>query len=394
MTTHPRSRGRPQPLVGALGQQVVDRAKLQLTIQVEYIFSVSQRIDQLSLPGSRFAPFVFQMNPNAHAFCSTAPDASPAQGIPLDDEHAVTSLAGLFPKWNRKHLLNQWVASGRDWDSCVREISLIESEISGVVAPPVAGIGQKGHAGQVLRPQPTPVWKPSPTAPSEFPELGSSCVQSTSKPASSWAQKAKENIGAPASAQSRPGPPGFRKSTPSSGSSAAPARDIWESSGIHQVSTGGAVSSQYANAREDARTMAIARNKLFEEATRAFQRGDKKLAKELGARGRELNETMHALHEHAAQGIFEARNSGMQSNGGRRVVDCHGLHAREGVSKVMQILDDAKRRGNEPEIDIVVGTGSHSKTNSGVLRRAVVDAIGQAGYRYRENYAGLLTVYL
>ena len=328
------------------------------------------------------------MNPNAHAFSSAGTGGSIGREAAVGDEDVVTSLAQMFPKWNRKHLLQQWIASGRQWKTCINEIALIESEIRGVVTPSVAGVGTAGRVD--IRPQPTPVWKPRPTAESEFPELGSSGAPKTSASASSWAQKAKDSLHAPAPSQPRLAPPGFggRAGTNQTQSQT---RQIWESSGVQQVSTGGAVSAQYANAREDARTMAIARNKLFEEATRAFQRGDKKLAKELGARGRELNETMHLLHAHAAQGIFEARNAGMQLAGGKRVVDCHGLHAKEGVSKVMEILDDAKRRG-EHEIDIVVGTGSHSKTNSGVLRRAVVEALQLGGYQFRENYAGLLTV--
>ncbi len=317
------------------------------------------------------------MNPNAGAFFSSS---SPA----LDDDEVVRSLASMFPGWNRKHLLSYWVNSGRDWESCVREISVIESE---VVA------GASAAVPKVVQPQPTSVWAPSPIGRSEeFPTLGSDDSTRASSATNSWATKAKQNLGAPTPSQPRRTPPGFYGGVPSN-RDVAPQKPIWES-GVQHVSTGGAVSAQYASARGDARTMAIARNKLFEEATRAFQRGDKKLAKELGARGRELNEAMHALHSAAAQGIFESRNAVSQSNGGRRVVDCHGLHAKEGVCRVMEILDSARRLGEEREIDVVVGTGSHSKTNSGVLRRAIVDAIEMAGYRFRETYAGMLTVYL
>lgn len=322
------------------------------------------------------------MNPNAGAFFSSSSTSS-------DDDEVVLTLASMFPGWNRKHLHTYWVNSGRDWDSCLREITLIESELGAGPSP-----SPSPAVAKVVRPQATPVWSPSPVARAEeFPTLGSDDSARTSSAANSWASKAKQNLGAPAPSQPRRTPPGFHRTGVASTHETAPQKPIWES-GVQQVSTGGAVSAQYAGAREDARTMAIARNTLFEEATRAFQRGDKKLAKELGARGRELNETMHALHSAAAQGIFESRNAGIQSSGGRRVVDCHGLHAKEGVSRVMEILDRARRLGEEREIDVVVGTGSHSKTNSGVLRRAIVEAVETAGYRFRENYAGMLTVYL
>ena len=48
--------------------------------------------------------------------------------------------------------MSYWVNSGRDWDSCVREISVIESE--------VVPAGEQGvvSSTSALRPLPTPVW--------------------------------------------------------------------------------------------------------------------------------------------------------------------------------------------------------------------------------------------
>lgn len=45
------------------------------------------------------------------------------------------------------------------------------------------------------------------------------------------------------------------------------------------------------------------------QATQAYQRGDKALAKELGIKGRLLNEQMKAEHATAAAAIFSSRNS-------------------------------------------------------------------------------------
>lgn len=345
---------------------------------------------------------IIMMNPNACDFQE-----------PVDDDAAVAFLKQRFPAWNRKHLFERWVSSSRNVSVCLREISVIESEISGA---PVA----------LARPrplQPTPVWTPAPAASTaDFPALGTEVPTTTGGACSTWASKAKTG-GVPSLTAQQPRarpPPGFV-----SRSLSEPTRDIW-SSGVQQVTTGAALSSQYAEARRDARDLAIARNKCFEEATRAFQRGDKALAKELGAKGRECvvlmlvlgrarlfccshappsvthtpslflryNQAMAAAHEVAAQSIFDSRNDVSISHGGRRVIDLHGLHVKEATGKLLEILDTAKRRGVEQEIDVVVGEGKHSKTNSGVLRRSVVDAVERAGFRFRENYAGLLTVYL
>ena len=75
------------------------------------------------------------------------------------------------------------------------------------------------------------------------------------------------------------------------------------------------------------------------------------------------------------------------------MVDLHGLHVQEATRKMLDVIDTAKRAG-EHSVDVVVGTGSHSKTNAGTLRRSIIDTVERAGYRWKENYAGLLRIQL
>lgn len=85
-------------------------------------------------------------------------------------------------------------------------------------------------------------------------------------------------------------------------SSASISQNMW-------VESGESVCSNYKEQREDARTLAIARNKLLEEATQAYlrsgsafssllisHRGAKDIARRLAKEGQELNKQMKASH--------------------------------------------------------------------------------------------------
>jgi hypothetical protein len=60
--------------------------------------------------------------------------------------------------------------------------------------------------------------------------------------------------------------------------------------------TGAVVASTYKALREEARGLAIARNKLLEEATQAYLRGAKDVAKNLSLSGHNINERMKECH--------------------------------------------------------------------------------------------------
>jgi len=307
------------------------------------------------------------MNINASEFKCSVGETS--------DADVVASLKMAFPTWNSKSLRSTYESCGRDWSRTLQEIYQIESEIHG------------GCSSSVSRPV-----APAARPPNQFPALGNPVPRNagTSTSCSSWAAKARHSNANPTSVTANTSLPPRSYDQTSKG---AP-RAVWESQGkIQQYETGHALSQTYALERENARDLALARNKLFEEATRAFQRGDKKLAKELGAKGREYNERMHQAHDAAAHSIFASRNSVSSQSCGRRTVDLHGLHVREASRVLAGILDECKRQSMS-EIDVVVGTGNHSTTQSGVLRRSMIDQIVKSGYRYREEFSGCITVYL
>jgi len=74
------------------------------------------------------------------------------------------------------------------------------------------------------------------------------------------------------------------------------------------VESGDCVAHTYSSLREDARILAINRNKMLEAATNAFLCGKKDIARNLSRQGQLLNIQMKQLHVEAAKTIFSKRN--------------------------------------------------------------------------------------
>lgn len=169
---------------------------------------------------------------------------------------------------------------------------------------------------------------------------------------------------------------------------------------IAWVETGSTVSQQYKTARDTATTLARARNVCFEQATLAYQTGNKALAKELGAKGRVLNERMKAEHEAASAVIFSSRNSASAANfetaGDHHVVDLHGLHVPEAVQFLGRQVDVASLRQTPVSLYVLVGTGHHTKgiKTPARLPAAVAAYLDHRRIRYEEPQPGQLKITL
>ena len=169
------------------------------------------------------------------------------------------------------------------------------------------------------------------------------------------------------------------------------------SSATPWVSTGSAVDAEYRDKRERAIDAAVQRNRLFELATQAFQRGDKKAARDLAAEGRRWQSEMEELHATAAREIFQSRNS----SGRIDVLDLHGLHpdeASEIVGKHVHHLRRSAKNRRERTFSVICGTGHHAWNNQtrSKLRDAVVDTLERLQCTYKDSSAdrmgGMLTV--
>lgn len=154
---------------------------------------------------------------------------------------------------------------------------------------------------------------------------------------------------------------------------------------ISWAETGGLVGEQYRRLRQEAIDHAKARNQLFQEATRAFMLGDRKLAKDLSRQGRQHDENMRNLHRQAAQVIFTARNQqGQRSD----LLDLHGLHVEEALSFLEWWLDRLHQDSQHQVCYVVTGTGHHSdhkhlvSTKQARLLPAISTYLQENGYRW------------
>jgi hypothetical protein len=155
---------------------------------------------------------------------------------------------------------------------------------------------------------------------------------------------------------------------------------------IGWVATGDALNAEYKQKREAAIAAAVQRNRLFDLATKAYRRGDKKAARDLSAQGKRFQAEMEELHAEAAAGIFKARNS----NGRADVLDLHGLHPDEAVEivtkHVQTVRRDAKNR-KERTFTLITGTGHHaaSTAHRSKLRDAVVECLDRLHCLHRDT---------
>jgi hypothetical protein len=186
---------------------------------------------------------------------------------------------------------------------------------------------------------------------------------------------------------------------------------------VQWVSTGAAVSGAYAEARERARALCVARNVAFEQATQAYLRGDKAAAKELGAQGRGFAAEMREEHERAAASIFESRNNAHSpplSSSSRAsprpdsaiTLDLHGLHVAEGVAAVERAIERAReesrggsgggrggaatsaRAARATTLNLIVGAGKHTTHGAGRRARlplAVKSKLDELGVEWEEG---------
>lgn len=169
------------------------------------------------------------------------------------------------------------------------------------------------------------------------------------------------------------------------------------------LETGQAVSTMYADYREEARDHARVRNAYFEQARQAYLSGNKALAKDLAAKGQEHNSLMKDAHCKAGEAIFQQRNtaSGGLSNGHSQLLDLHGLHVNEAIPLLKRELAAlrATARANRQRLQVLicVGTGHHTKGSRTPARLpvAVEKFLAEDEHlAFTEQQPGMLTVML
>ena len=132
------------------------------------------------------------------------------------------------------------------------------------------------------------------------------------------------------------------------------------SSNLTWVDSGSSVSSTYTKdgLRKKAAEHAKLRNKFFQQATEAYLRGDGALAKQLSQKGRSHDVEMKRLHTVASERIHRERQNFTGNDA--TVLDLHGQHISEAISRAEAFLQHHHRAGITREVTIIAGAGKHS----------------------------------
>tara|TARA_B110000208_G_scaffold180931_1_gene231117 strand:- start:104 stop:1390 length:1287 start_codon:yes stop_codon:yes gene_type:complete len=178
------------------------------------------------------------------------------------------------------------------------------------------------------------------------------------------------------------------------------------------VESGSAVAADYAALRGEATQQSILRNKFFEQATAAYNRGDSARAKKLSSIGKghqvkadllhaqvsflcnldmtcSLQQTYRALllYTQAARAILEKRTAALEPKARATTLDLHGLHVAEAYAVLAERLPQMTASGHRTAV-VITGAGEHSRLGKAHLLDRVRDWLRDEGYTCREKGAG------
>ncbi|ELU36942.1 Smr domain-containing protein [Rhizoctonia solani AG-1 IA] len=114
----------------------------------------------------------------------------------------------------------------------------------------------------------------------------------------------------------------------------------------------------YESLRAQARQAGDNMSKSFEDAQKAFERGQKAKAKQLSDAGRRYQAEMKRLDAEASKWVHER------------------LYVNEAVTLAEDGIRDARNRGQE-ELRLIVGRGSHSPKNMAKLKPAIISLLSR-----------------
>ncbi|KAI8993845.1 hypothetical protein BD414DRAFT_436080 [Trametes punicea] len=131
--------------------------------------------------------------------------------------------------------------------------------------------------------------------------------------------------------------------------------------------------------------------RCFEEAHKAYERGEGARAKELSNAGKAAQREMERLNEEAAEWIFRENNKDSQPG----EVDLHGLYVKEAIQYTDKAIQEARARGDS-KIRLIVGKGLHSAGGVAKLKPAIEELMQRHGLvaELDEHNSGVLIVNL
>lgn len=162
----------------------------------------------------------------------------------------------------------------------------------------------------------------------------------------------------------------------------------------------------FKHCRAQAQEHAVKRGECFEQASKAFDSGDKGAAAELSAEGHRQGELFRQANLEAALRLFWSRNAEPDTTRDRPdaegnlpvakgnkltyngAVDLHALQVAEALAAVQATLVELAKRGHGPGFDVIPGRGSHSVGNKALIQPKVKDWLQARGFQAELDQAG------
>ena len=137
--------------------------------------------------------------------------------------------------------------------------------------------------------------------------------------------------------------------------------------------------------RGDAQKEVELRNECYEKSKKAFEEGDKELAKKLSEEGKEHDEKWKILTKEAGRNIFKEMNK----NNENTIIDLHGLFVEEAIEFVEERLNELK--GNDITLSIITGAGNHSSAGA-LIKPKIHELLKQKNLQFTEEKNGQVDV--
>lgn len=125
------------------------------------------------------------------------------------------------------------------------------------------------------------------------------------------------------------------------------------------------------------------RKKYFDDASKAHDAGDAKLAAELRDKGKKETELMEQARSKASLAIYKNKNKGNEQN----VMDLHGLQVQPALEIIENELKTSKQAGCKTAT-VIHGKGNHSDEEGPKIKGAVRDWLDEHEYKWVDESDG------